>query len=111
MMYGWFKKQSIEIKLFSLHNELSKSPVSGSWKVCNLNQLFKALPSKHSAWQVACNSQGLVSVSDARVIRREVVCGSHRSFLELHFHTVALENVSNEQTRLALPYKAQVICL
>lgn len=58
----------MEIKLFSLYNELSKSPVSGGWKVSNLNKLFKALPSKHFAWQVACNSQGLVSVSDARVI-------------------------------------------
>lgn len=101
----------MEIKLFSLYNELSKLPVSGDWKVYNLNKLFKALPSKHSAWQVASNSEGLVSVSDARVIQHEVVCGSHGSFLELHFHTVALENVSNEQTHLALLYKAQVICL
>lgn len=101
----------MEIKLFSLYNELSKSPVSGDCKVCNLNKLFQALPSKHSASQVACNSEGLVSVSDARVIQREVVCGSHRSFLEPHFHTVTLENVSNEQMHLVLPYKAQVICL
>lgn len=101
----------MEIKLLSLYNELSKSPVSGDCKVCNLNKLLKALPSEHSASQVAYNSEGLVSVSDARVIQREVVCGSHRSFLELHFQTVTLENVSNEQTRLALPYKAQVICL
>lgn len=99
------------MKLFSLYIELPKSPVSGSWKVCNLNKLFKALPSKASAWQVACHSEGLVSVSDARVIYREVVCGSHRTFLGLHFHTVAPENVTNEQTGLALPYKAQVICL
>ena len=79
--------------------------------MCNLNNLFKALPSQASAWQVACSSEGLVSVSDAHVIHREVVCGSHRSFLGFHFHTVAPENVSNEHTRLALPYKAQVICL
>lgn len=89
----------MEIKLFSLYNELSKSPVSGDCEVCNLNKLFKALASKHAASQVACDSEGLVSVSDARVIQREVVCGSHRHFLELHFHTVALENISNEQTR------------
>lgn len=100
------------MKLFSLYNQLSKSPVNGCCKVCNLNKLFKALPSKASAWQVACKSEGLGSVSDARVIYREVVCGSHRSFLGLHFHTtIAPENVSNEQTRLALPHKAQVICL
>lgn len=101
----------MEKKLFSFYNELSKSPVSSDCKVCNLNKLFEPLPSKHSASQVACNSGSLVSVSDARVIQREVVCGSHRSFLQFHFNTVALENVSNEQTHLAVPYKAQVICL
>lgn len=58
----------MDIKVFSLYNELSKSPGSGGWKVCNLNKLFKTLPSKHRAGQVACNSQGLLSVSDARVI-------------------------------------------
>lgn len=58
----------MEMKLFSSHNELSKSPVSGGWEVCNLNKLFKALPGQHSAWQFACNSEGLVPVSAARVI-------------------------------------------
>lgn len=58
----------MEIRLFGLYNELSKSPVSGGWKVCNLNKPLKALPSKHSAGQVACDSEGLVSLSDARVI-------------------------------------------
>lgn len=58
----------MEMKLFSLCNELSKSPVSGGWKVCNLNKLLKALPGKHSAWHIACNSEGLVPISDARVI-------------------------------------------
>lgn len=58
----------MEMKLFSLYNELSKSPVRGGWKVCNLNKLSKALPGKHSEWQAACNSESLVSISDARVI-------------------------------------------
>jgi len=58
----------MEMKLFSLCSEFSKSPVSGGWKVRNLNKLFKALPGQHSAWQVACNSEGLVPIPDARVI-------------------------------------------
>lgn len=52
----------MEIKQFSLYNELSKSPVSGGCKVCNLNKLFKALPSKHSVWQAARNLEGLVGL-------------------------------------------------
>lgn len=56
------------MKLFSLYNDFSKSPVSGGWKVCNFNKLFKALLGQDPAWQVACNSEGLAPIPDARII-------------------------------------------
>lgn len=111
MMYVWFKKESMGKKLFHFYNELPKSPVSSDCKVCNLNKAAWAI-AKQAFYIPGCLQLGsLVSVSDARVIQREVVCGSLRSFLQFHFTTVALENVSNEQTHLAVPYTAQVICL